>query len=282
MHITSKLGLVIGIFLIGVIICSPVSAYTPQADEFNAANDYNELGIVYIEHGRYDDAVTAYNKAIQIYPDFAIAWYNRGNALKQLGRWDDALASYDRANKINSTFYESWYNRGTLLLTLERYEEALSSFEQAFKINHQLSEAYSNHGFVLFKLGRYEEAIASYDKALTINPRIAESWNNRGNALVLLGRYGEAIESYDNAININPNYERARESRDLAIKLRNPITSPPTTQEPRYSPPQQNQQQVTKAITLPPMEPRSTAKASIIYEPFMAIGVMIALAIWRR
>jgi tetratricopeptide (TPR) repeat protein len=50
--------------------------------------------------GRLEEAITSYDKAVEIKPDYYDAWNSRGNALAHLGRFSDAIRSYDRALSI--------------------------------------------------------------------------------------------------------------------------------------------------------------------------------------
>ena len=73
--------------------------------------------------------MTSYDKAIALKPDYAEAYYNRGNALTGLKRPKDALASYDKAIALQPDYAEAYYNRGNPLLSLKRYEDALASYD---------------------------------------------------------------------------------------------------------------------------------------------------------
>ena len=54
----------------------------------------------------------------------------------------EALACYERALEINPRFAEAWFNRGFDLLRTGRLEEALACFEQAQQAGHpQAAEA---------------------------------------------------------------------------------------------------------------------------------------------
>ena len=53
-----------------------------------------------------------YDRAIQLNPYNAKAYYNRGNAKSALGKNQEAIADYDRAIKLDSNFADAYYNRG--------------------------------------------------------------------------------------------------------------------------------------------------------------------------
>jgi tetratricopeptide (TPR) repeat protein len=52
------------------------------------------------------------NKAIDLAPDFAYTYYNRGNVLSGLKDYRAALVSYDEAIALEPNLAEAYYNRG--------------------------------------------------------------------------------------------------------------------------------------------------------------------------
>ena len=52
------------------------------------------------------------NRGIEIDPNRAYGWSNRGSALVDLGKYDEALQSYDRDLQIDPTYVEAWANKG--------------------------------------------------------------------------------------------------------------------------------------------------------------------------
>ncbi|RCJ26130.1 hypothetical protein A6770_26715 [Nostoc minutum NIES-26] len=168
--------------------------------------------------GRNEEAIASYDQALKIQPDFHYAWNGKGNALKNLGRNEEAIASYDQALKIQPDFHYAWNGKGNALKNLGRNEEAIASYDQALKIQPDFHYAWNGKGNALVNLGRNEEAIASYDQALKIQPDFHYAWNGKGNALVNLGRNEEAIASYDQALKIQPDYYYAWNGKGIALK----------------------------------------------------------------
>ncbi|MBD1878113.1 tetratricopeptide repeat protein [Coleofasciculus sp. FACHB-T130] len=191
---------------------------TPTHPEFNSSLFFN-VGNGFYQIGRYEEAISSFDKALAIKDDFPEAWCNRGAALLNLGRDQEAIASCDKALAIKDDIPEAWFNRGGALTKLGRDEEAITSCDKALAIKDDIPEAWLNRGSALVSLGRYEEAIASCDKALAIKPDIPEAWENRGIALRNLGRYNEAIISCDKALAIKPDYPGALSYKGLVLSL---------------------------------------------------------------
>ncbi|NCS37356.1 MAG: tetratricopeptide repeat protein [Microcystis aeruginosa G11-01] len=177
--------------------CQIKSYIDESSDPKRTSELWFEKGLIHAAAKEYEEAITSYDKALQIKPDYHEAWYNRGIALGNLGRVEEAIASYDRTVEIKPDEQDSWYNRGIALGILGRNEEAIASYDRAVEIKPDYHQAWVNRGISLRKLGRYEEAIASYDRAVEIKPDYHEAWFNRSISLRKLGRYEEAIASYD-------------------------------------------------------------------------------------
>jgi tetratricopeptide (TPR) repeat protein len=49
-----------------------------------------------------DEAIRAYDKAIEINPKYSDAWNNKGNSLSKLGKSDEAQKSWAKVKEIDS------------------------------------------------------------------------------------------------------------------------------------------------------------------------------------
>ncbi|MFN5514894.1 MAG: tetratricopeptide repeat protein [Cyanobacteriota bacterium] len=175
-----------------------------------------EQGNLWVVSSANKEAITSYDQALEIKPDFHYAWYNRGVALFNLDRYEEAIASYDQALKIKPDFYSAWYNRGNTLFNLGKYEEAIASYDHALKIKPNDNHAWHNRGYALNNLGRYEKAIASYDKALKIEPNFASAYFNKACVYALQENLDLALKNLTQAINLDSQYlENAKTDADF-------------------------------------------------------------------
>lgn len=166
---------------------------------------------------QYADALEAYDQAIQLQPNALAAWNGRGKALASLQRYDEAIASFDAAVEIQPDNLEAWNERGNVQMKVQRYSAAIASFDKALDVQADYSPAWYKRGIAQHNLRQYEDAVKSFDKALDSKPDSAQSWYSRGNALINLDRYAEAVESYDQAVRFQPNLAGAWYSRGSAL-----------------------------------------------------------------
>ncbi|MEG4146114.1 tetratricopeptide repeat protein [Microcoleus sp. Pol12B5] len=172
------------------------------------AADYAKQGDACFFENRYQDAIAAYDQALQIQPDLADTWNNRGVVLTRMQRYPEAIASYEQATTIRPNYPDAWNNRGVVLLELQKYQEAIGCYEQAIQAKPDYADAWNNRGVAFSKMQEYEQAVISYNQALQIKNDYTDAWNNRGVALSKLQKYEAAIASYDNAAKIRPDFYR--------------------------------------------------------------------------
>ncbi|MBE7445580.1 MAG: tetratricopeptide repeat protein [Planctomycetia bacterium] len=75
--------------------------------------------------GRYEDALVAYEKTIEIQPDSYGAWTNKGLTLSRLGKHAEAVVAYEKALQIQPDSYETMTNKGGNCFTWEDMKRLL-------------------------------------------------------------------------------------------------------------------------------------------------------------
>ena len=61
------------------------------------AKDWVDEGIALAQQGKYDEALQALDKAIEINSQNKVTWSNKGNVLWFLGKYNDSFDAYDKA-----------------------------------------------------------------------------------------------------------------------------------------------------------------------------------------
>jgi len=179
---------------------------------------YNIAGACNAGLMQFDAAIRSYKMALKINPDYADAYSNMGNALKDKGDLEAAIQSYKQALKIKPDYAQAYNNMGNALKDKGDLEAAIQSYKQALKIKPDYAQAYSNMGNALKSQGDVEAAIDSFKQALKIKPDYAQAFNNMGNALSEKGDLEAAINSYKQALKIKPDYVQAYNNIAIALK----------------------------------------------------------------
>lgn len=109
-------------------ICLIISAFAfataafaePPAD---AKLQYN-MGVDMYKVGKYDQAMSSFRRAIDLYPDYTDAYYNLGSILEFLGQYDQALTVFKQVIVRNPEDYESVYKAAALSVKLGQSDKA--------------------------------------------------------------------------------------------------------------------------------------------------------------
>jgi len=189
-------------------------------DAHNATAHYN-LGLALNELNQLEDALSSYEHAIAIKPDYYYAHNNKGNALKGLKRLEEALVSYNLAIQCKTDYVEAYFNRSNILLELKRLDEALVSYKHTIQLDPDFAEAHFSCGIVFLELKRFDEAVVSFDRAVKLKADYAEAYSNLGLAFEALNRMEEALTSYGYALAIEPNLDKAHNNKGNALKILN-------------------------------------------------------------
>jgi tetratricopeptide (TPR) repeat protein len=80
-----------------------VSSSIPSTESgaVKSAEDWYNKGVALYYQGKYDEAIKAYDEAIRLDPNYAMAWYYKALVFKALGRTGDADAAYAKAQEFD-------------------------------------------------------------------------------------------------------------------------------------------------------------------------------------
>ena len=187
-----------------------------RGDKNNNASDYFRWGLQHQQQRKYQEAIQCYDTAIDIDPQYFIAYVNRGLAKIELDKNEEAITDCDKAIEINPQSTEAYSNRAVAKIQLGKYLEAIIDCDKAIELDAKNANLYSNRGLAKIELDKNEEAIIDCDKAIELNPQLAEAYFNRGVAKGKLNRCEEAITDFNKAIKINPRDANTYSNRGLA------------------------------------------------------------------
>jgi serine/threonine protein kinase len=163
---------------------------------------YDALGDACSSLNRYQEALDAFNRAIQLDPTFAHAFEGKGNILYNWQRYQEALVAYERALQLDSSSMSAYCGKGDALYYLNRYQEALLSYERASQLEPTYAATHNGKSWTLFHLKRYDEALIAAEHAIRLDASSSSAYNGKGNALFKLKRYQEALVAYEHAIQL--------------------------------------------------------------------------------
>jgi len=165
---SGKVGLLLTVMLLAAI---NIYAAAPEDDAI-------AKGVEYGKRGMYEEALSEFNKAIQINPDSAGAYTDRGVAYlamassekaggkdldKISSNFNNAQSDFTRAIKLDPYFAAAYYNRG--ITYFAEPEKAIPDFTRAIELTPGHAKAYYYRAVEYFNLKDYARSRADVKKA---------------------------------------------------------------------------------------------------------------------
>jgi tetratricopeptide (TPR) repeat protein len=193
------------------------------------ANNYlahHNLGVALAEMpDGTNQAITQFQAALRIKPDYLRAHTDLGSAYAKVGRFSDAMAEFRAAIAIDPDLPIPHNNLGNTYAQLGIWNEAISEYQIALRLDPEytgarksLAEAEYTLGLSLAKAGRTSEAGAHLEAALRARPDYPEAHNNLGVVLSQHpARIDDAIAQFEAALRLDPNYADAHVNLGVAL-----------------------------------------------------------------
>ncbi len=175
------------------------------------------MGTVQAMKGNYEKSIIYFDKALEIFPYFIEAWFNRGVSYKKIRDVGNTVKSFQKVVELGDPKEPFVVSALKLLhdleltslhesgLPLEQYVETMDVFEKAF---------------LSMKEGKnYTKAILGFEKVLAQNPNHPQSYGNIGLCYAYLGKKDEALAAYEMALELDPSYAPAKQNRLALLSL---------------------------------------------------------------
>lgn len=137
------------------------------------------MGLLCLHAKQYDAAIEWVGRANRANPatDYLLSL---GTALEQQGLHEEALKAFDKAVQIKPRDAESWTRLASVLVLLQRPDHAIQSYEHALKLDPRYWYAAYNCAVLLLQSKRFEEALVKLDLCDELQPNHATTLNGRG------------------------------------------------------------------------------------------------------
>ncbi|MDJ0518128.1 MAG: tetratricopeptide repeat protein [Trichodesmium sp. MO_231.B1] len=212
-------------------------AYTLEPENITP-DQYLNLGNTLCRQSQFTKAISCYQRAIKLNPNYAAAYHNFAATLKRQGKLDEAIIYEQKAKELSNNKVEvevngskpqninpedilqsflntkgkeksPQINQADLIKEAEanlansKFYEAIATCEEIISLKPD-AVAYQIMGKVWVEMNKIDQAIAAYQKSLEVNPDVAEVYISLGELYVQQQRQSEAITAYQKAIKFAP------------------------------------------------------------------------------
>jgi len=179
------------------------------------------LGQVATREGKLDEAITDFNKAIEINPDKFEYHYGLAAAYRTKEEYAKAIATMNNAETLATAPQTQYYlhlERGISYLSIRQWDRAAGDLEKATKLQPTDKMANQRYGMALFRMDDYQRAAEHLRKAVAADAKDSTSQSYLARVAISLaqreqdaarkkGLYAEAVKAASAANTLSPGFE---------------------------------------------------------------------------
>ena len=150
----------------------------------------------YIEAEKYFESLLSKKKSHELY-------YIFGNIQKKLHKYKNAITSFEHALKLNPNFSEAYNSLGNAKKSLDFRDEAERCYRKAISLKEDNIEAFFNLATILKENKNYNDLILIYQKILKLDEKNIKTNYNLGSAYLFMGDITKAREYFKKVIDID-------------------------------------------------------------------------------
>jgi tetratricopeptide (TPR) repeat protein len=192
------------------------------------ANEYYNRGLYRFNNGDYTGAIEDWTSAIQLNPNYVLAYNKRAWAYDKTGKADKAIADWEAVLRIDPAHNTAKQNlknaclaRGVTRYNKEDYDRAIADFSRAVELDPDDIGAYNNRGSARFAKEDYNGVIEDFTQIIRLDQTNAIVYYNRGCAYSHIGDYDRAVADFEAALKIDPDDTDIRMNLEKAIEAGN-------------------------------------------------------------
>lgn len=220
------------------------------AKGLRTATVMNNRGATLDALGMAEDASLSYLSAVDIAPDYELAWHNLGSSLYSQGRMDESAAAFARAHSLNRKRIENLTGLAFAYIRMGRRSKARDAVdmmtplvsdpeallgqaqlyldageaESAFKCCRSFLDGREDDlrgwrllGAASHDAGRYYDAVRAFERVIESSPSDADAWNSMGYSYFCAAHLDRALDCFDRAIEIAPRHKGAWYNKGYAL-----------------------------------------------------------------
>ncbi len=172
--------------LISLSACSESESPSAANDNGSFMRQMNR-GKSHYQNDRYEKAVTAFRKAVELEPNNQTTHLNLANALLRAGEPDTAIKQARSALRLDRNSAAAYYIIGCAHLREQNHEEALKALQNSERIEADIPAVDFQIGRAHSGLGQWQQAIRRYQKVIKADPEHPSAYYNLARALQQVG-----------------------------------------------------------------------------------------------
>ncbi|HSE97172.1 MAG TPA: tetratricopeptide repeat protein, partial [Blastocatellia bacterium] len=183
------------------------------------AKKEHEKGLKQTRNNNPEKAIKHFQEALHLYPQYYAALVGLGDQWSKLQRYDEAMAAYHKAIELKTGRADAHTGLGVTLVKQKKYADALAPLRRSVELDKRTSAAYLFLGLAEMMTSDYQSAESNLLKAYEMDrPPLAHIY--LANLYDLRGEPAKAIKHLEAFLKENPQSPSSGQIREVIEKLR--------------------------------------------------------------
>ncbi|MBN1274027.1 MAG: sulfatase-like hydrolase/transferase [Candidatus Aminicenantes bacterium] len=157
---------------------------------------------ILIETGRYNESIQLLEskKLLQMGQD-PLLWNHLGVALMNTGKTEKAVQAFEKALEIDPEYADVAYNLGSIYLarflqtkSSDARKQAEQYLDKTLRLDSRHANGYNSRGVLFFQDGKIRQAVTNWEQAVKYDPKLFKTFYYLGVAYYNLGDMVKAAE----------------------------------------------------------------------------------------
>ncbi|HEY8461754.1 MAG TPA: tetratricopeptide repeat protein [Blastocatellia bacterium] len=184
--------------------CDPIEADTARAYANRVQVDINLKIPLHKEKRNINPGIVSVTEADQNIPKPALKAYEQGLKLQKENKTEQALAAFNRAVELYPEYFQALTERAGILMGRNQLAEAAADFERALRLNEKYVPALRGLGYCQLQGKQFDAATRNLERAFVIEPEAPLTLLLLGYANLSLNRYEPAKQCLQEALKLGP------------------------------------------------------------------------------
>lgn len=165
---------------------------------------YHAQGYAARKKENYALAIENYTKALNLYPSYFKALFNRGFAYDKVGEYEKAISDYSKAIELEPNNAYAYYNRAISYDKKGDVELTLNDFSYAIRLLPNKIDFYLNRAYAYRKIKDYTSAIHDYSEVIRMEMDNIKGYYNRALCYEKMSKFEESETDLLYALKLEP------------------------------------------------------------------------------
>jgi tetratricopeptide (TPR) repeat protein len=182
--------------------CDPIEADTNRAYSNRLQVDINLKLPLHKEKKDVNPGIVSVSEATQNIPKPALKAYEQGLKLQKDNKGDQALTAFNQAVELYPEYFQALTERANLLMGRSQLTEAAADFGRALQLNDKYVPALRGLGYCQIQQKQFEAALGNLERAFVMEPKVPLTLLLLGYANLSLSRYEAAKQCLEEALKL--------------------------------------------------------------------------------